>query len=65
MQGCVLFPTTRKPDIQNLSNALKDVCDWHQLVGIQLCILTSELRKIEEDYPKIDQQKTETLDAWL
>ena len=60
----MLFPTTGKPDVQNLSSALKDVCNWHQL-GIQLGIPTSELRKIEEDYAKSDRRMTETLNAWL
>jgi len=50
--------------MQNLSSALKEVCDWHQL-GIQLGIPTSELRKIEEDYAKSDRRMTETLDTWL
>ena len=60
----MLLSTTGKPDMQNLSSALKEVCDWHQL-GIQLGIPTSELRKIEEDYPKSNRRMSETLDAWL
>jgi len=60
----MLFPTTGKPDMQSLSNALKDVSNWHQL-GIQLGIPTSELRKIEEEYQRADRRKTEALDTWL
>jgi len=59
-----VFPTTGKPDIRNLSNALKEVCNWYQL-GIQLGVPTSELRKIEDEYQRSDRRKSETLDTWL
>jgi len=47
-----------------LFSALRDVSDWYQL-GIILGILPAKLRKIEENYPKSDRRKTETLDTWL
>ena len=59
-----VFPTTGKPDIRNLSNALKEVCNWYQL-GIQLGVPTSELRKVEDEYQRSDRRKSETLDTWL
>ena len=41
--------TTGKPDVQNLSNALEKVTNWHQL-GIKLGIPPHKLSKIEKDF---------------
>ena len=60
----MLLSTTGKLDVQNLSNALEKVTNWHQL-GLKLGIPPHKLSKIEEDYQHNDRRKTETLDTWL
>ena len=55
---------TGKPDIRNLTNALREVSEWYQL-GIILGILPVKLKKIEEDCQGSDRRKIETLDTWL
>ena len=53
------------PTLQELSNELKSVENWH-LLGIKLGLHGYQLREIEQNYSRDGQRcKTEVLDLWL
>ena len=50
---------------QTILKQLKDVTEWHQL-GIQLNVALSELRNIEQNYPRdAERCKSEMVNIWL
>lgn len=57
--------TSASPTLQELSNELNLVDDWHSL-GVNLGLRGYELHKIEQNYPRNNNRcKNELLDLWL